>query len=156
MHNNENTTRVRSTHLSIPLPSVIALHDYIPTDNASPSFSRRNVFLRDSYKCQYCGREGLYSELTLDHVVPRSKGGKLCWKNVVTCCRSCNGRKGSLDSREAEKIGLKLMRAPREPDAWELNRVAGRRGNRNVEKTWKPYLMKGWGEESPPVPESES
>ena len=93
---------VRSPSFSMKLPSVIALKDYIkPLRN--PNFTRFNVFLRDKFSCQYCGSK---NELTFDHLLPRSKGGKTNWENVVTACSSCNVQKGG---RLLEKSGMKVQ-----------------------------------------------
>lgn len=70
---------IRTTSLEIPLPSVIALNEYVPVGHKSPAFTRRNVFLRDDYKCQYCRQRFHTNDLSLDHVVPRSTGGVLSW-----------------------------------------------------------------------------
>ena len=81
---------IRSPSFSMKLPSVIALKSYVkPISN--PNFTRFNVFLRDKFSCQYCGSN---KELTFDHLLPRSKGGKTDWDNVVTACSSCNVKKG--------------------------------------------------------------
>ena len=75
-------------------------------------FNRRNVFARDANRCQYCNRRFPTSELTLDHVVPRSRGGGTTWDNLVCACVACNSRKGGRSPREA---GLKLVRKPERP-----------------------------------------
>ena len=81
---------VRSPSLKMKLPSVIALKSYV-TPQSNPNFTRFNVFLRDKFSCQYCGSK---NELTFDHLLPRSRGGKTNWNNVVTACSSCNVQKG--------------------------------------------------------------
>ena len=96
---------VHSPSFSMKLPSVIALKSYIkPISN--PNFTRFNVFLRDKFSCQYCGSK---KELTFDHLLPRSKGGKTDWDNVVTACSSCNVKKGG---RLLNKSGMSLNQAP--------------------------------------------
>ena len=82
--------QIRSPSFSMKLPSVIALKSYI-RPQSNPNFTRFNVFLRDKFSCQYCGSK---NELTFDHLLPRSKGGKTDWDNVVTACSSCNVKKG--------------------------------------------------------------
>ena len=82
--------KIRSPSFSMKLPSVIALKSYI-RPQSNPNFTRFNVFLRDKFSCQYCGSK---DELTFDHLLPRSKGGKTNWDNVVTACSSCNVKKG--------------------------------------------------------------
>lgn len=72
-------TAVRAANLEIPLPSVIALTEYVKQGSTAPAFTRRNVFLRDEYRCQYCGEQFHTADLSLDHVVPRCRGGQLIW-----------------------------------------------------------------------------
>ena len=81
---------IRSPSFSMKLPSVIALKNFI-NPKSNPNFTRFNVFLRDKFKCQYCGSG---NELTFDHLLPRSRGGKTDWNNVVTACSDCNVKKG--------------------------------------------------------------
>jgi len=140
----ENVT-IRAAHLEIPLPSVIALNEYVPHFHQTPAFTKRNVFLRDEYRCQYCSNFFQTRDLSLDHVVPRCRGGRLHWKNAVTCCRRCNGRKGSLTVEDLRGVGMKLLREPRVPTQYELAAVAGRMLPRRVHSTWEPYLgMASW------------
>ena len=80
---------VRSPQLAIRLPSVISLKEYVPATRR-PAFTRFNVFLRDRFTCQYCGRWFPTHELTFDHVIPRCRGGRTSWDNVVTSCSACN------------------------------------------------------------------
>ncbi|GMI47903.1 hypothetical protein TrCOL_g4843 [Triparma columacea] len=139
--------KISSCSITVPLPSVIALHEYVAQDT-TPSFTRRNIFLRDNYRCQYCGVKGTYGELTLDHVVPRCKGGGLNWGNAVTACTRCNCLKGSLPLKEAEKkLGHNLRMQPRRPTKRELDRMASRRGGVRVHESWLQYLGNNWGEE---------
>ncbi|GMI07662.1 hypothetical protein TrRE_jg6260 [Triparma retinervis] len=139
--------KISSCSITVPLPSVIALHEYIAQDTI-PSFTRRNVFLRDNYRCQYCGVKGSYGELTLDHVIPRCKGGGLNWGNAVTACTRCNCLKGSLPLKEAEKkLGHNLLMKPRRPAKRELDRMASKRGGVRVHESWLQYLGSSWGEE---------
>ncbi|HEU5441023.1 MAG TPA: HNH endonuclease [Ktedonobacterales bacterium] len=70
--------------------------------------TRANILLRDEETCQYCGKHS--RELTLDHIIPRSKGGQSTWENLVACCRACNGRKGS---RSLKDVGMRLIRQPK-------------------------------------------
>ena len=80
---------VHSPSLTMRLPSVVSLKEYIPTARR-PAFTRFNVFLRDRFTCQYCGRRSPAEGLTFDHVVPKSRGGKTTWSNVVAACEPCN------------------------------------------------------------------
>jgi 5-methylcytosine-specific restriction endonuclease McrA len=101
---------LRSPSVSLECPSVIRLQYMIKRPSQRIQLSRRDVFARDNYTCQYCGKRT--HDLTLDHVVPRSKGGKHTWENVVSACRTCNHRKGH---QTVEQARMRLARAPREP-----------------------------------------
>ncbi|HRJ11664.1 MAG TPA: HNH endonuclease [Alphaproteobacteria bacterium] len=132
----EYDTEVHSPSFSMRLPSVIALKDYIPNERA-PAFTRFNVFLRDHFTCQYCGHRFPTHELTFDHVIPRTKGGRTNWLNVVTACSACNVRKAAKD---LYKCGMRLMNAPRQPSAFELQ-ANGRAFPPNfLHETWRDYL----------------
>lgn len=131
---------VRASNIKVPLPSVIALNDYVPQKMTKPAFTRRNVFLRDEYICQYCNNRFHTADLSLDHVVPRSMGGPLSWENAVTCCKKCNCRKGSTPLSEIRHKGMKLNRQPRCPTQMELAALSGRMVPKRVHPTWKPYL----------------
>mmetsp|Transcript_19875 Transcript_19875/g.48790 ORF Transcript_19875/g.48790 Transcript_19875/m.48790 type:complete len:332 (+) Transcript_19875:148-1143(+) len=133
-------TTVRAANLEIPLPSVIALTEYVKQTSTTPAFTRRNVFLRDEYRCQYCGEHFHTADLSLDHVVPRSKGGILSWDNAVTCCKKCNGKKGSTPVSGLSKIGMRLLNPPRPPTQMELAAKAARMVPKRVHPTWKPYI----------------
>lgn len=91
---------VRSPSREVRLPSVISLKRYIPMARR-PAFTRFNVFLRDRFSCQYCGFGAPTEELTFDHVVPRSRGGRTTWENVVAACMTCNRAKGDRLPRES-------------------------------------------------------
>lgn len=131
---------VKASNMKVPLPSVIALNDYVHQKEMKPSFTRRNVFLRDEYICQYCNNRFHTADLSLDHVVPRSQGGPLSWENIVTCCKTCNGKKGSTPLSEIGNKGMKLNRKPRCPTQRELAAISGRMVPKRVHPTWKPYL----------------
>lgn len=135
---------IRAASLEVPLPSVIALNEYVkPTGKKQrPAFTRRNVFLRDEYRCQYCNERFATNDLSIDHVVPRCQGGRLHWENAVTSCLSCNGRKGSLPVDELRSVGMRLLRKPSVPSQIQLASIASRmkpsRGA--VHPTWEPFL----------------
>eukprot|EP01082_Thalassiosira_pseudonana_P009187 g8193.t1 g8193 contig28:79576-81650(+) len=131
---------VRAVNLDMPVPSVIALKEYAHTGKARPAFTRRNVFLRDGYRCQYCSGLFRTSDLSLDHVEPRCFGGKLTWENTVTSCRKCNGRKGCLRPTEIHHIGMTLKSKPRCPSLYELAAEANKFVPRRVHPTWAPFL----------------
>jgi 5-methylcytosine-specific restriction endonuclease McrA len=102
---------IRSPSLLLPLPTVIRLMNYIKRSyGKGVAFSKKNVFLRDNFTCQYCGSHGV--DLTIDHIIPRSKGGMTCWENVVVACKHCNLRKGN---RSLDETDLHLLRRPKRP-----------------------------------------
>ena len=104
---------VRSSTTDWPMPSIVRLFNTVVNlFNRGVKFSRRNVYLRDRGTCQYCGRSVSTAEFTLDHVVPRCKGGRTTWENLVTSCARCNHRKGSRSVRDA---GLTLKTKPIKP-----------------------------------------
>jgi 5-methylcytosine-specific restriction endonuclease McrA len=104
---------VRSPSTAIRLPSVIRLQRLVrrPLPSATISFNKKNILRRDGHTCQYCGRNG-GERLTIDHVIPRSLGGRTVWENVVSACRGCNLRKGNRDPHGA---GMRLLRRPVRP-----------------------------------------
>jgi 5-methylcytosine-specific restriction endonuclease McrA len=97
----------------IRMPAVVRLLRFIRRKRPQVSFSRKNLFARDDNSCQYCGARRDSSELTYDHVVPRSLGGKTDWANIVTCCIDCNRKKGG---RTPEQAGMRLRRHPKRPE----------------------------------------
>ena len=109
----ETANRVlRSPSVSVGCPSVIRLHYAVRRPHSRVALSRREVFVRDGYTCQYCGKHT--RDLTLDHVIPRSLGGRDTWDNLVSACAQCNHRKGN---RTPEQARMRLVRPPREPSA---------------------------------------
>jgi len=92
--------KIHSPSCEMRLPSVIALKEYVPAARR-PAFTRFNVFLRDRFTCQYCSGDFATNELTFDHVIPKSRGGRTAWNNVVTACSTCNLLKGSRLPKES-------------------------------------------------------
>lgn len=104
-------TVLRTPNSTFAVPSVVRLKRYVKRPHRQRvAFNRRNVFRRDEHKCQYCGRRG--NDLTLDHVMPRSRGGPTSWENVVACCRSCNAKKRD---RTPDEAAMALGRRPYAP-----------------------------------------
>lgn len=132
----EYEQEVRSPSLAMRLPSVIALRDYIPSARM-PAFTRFNVFLRDSFTCQYCGQRRATPELTFDHVVPRARGGKTSWDNVVTACGPCNLRKGSKMPRDC---GMIPWHEPRRPTGYELQESGRHFPPNYLHQSWRDFL----------------
>jgi 5-methylcytosine-specific restriction endonuclease McrA len=108
----EGETCIRTVHLGIKVPEVILLRFYDRVPRREVPFSRRNIYRRDGYVCQYCrGRPGS-RELSIDHIVPKSRGGKTTWQNCVLACTDCNARKAN---RTLDAAGMRLIRPPRRP-----------------------------------------
>jgi len=124
---------IRSPSFSMKLPSVIALRSFI-RPQSNPNFTRFNVFLRDKFACQYCGSG---NELTFDHLLPRSKGGKTDWDNVVTACSDCNVKKGG---RLYEKSGMNLNQKPYQPTTEDLHKNGKNFPPNFLHKSWIDYL----------------
>ncbi len=135
---------VRSPSTEIRLPSVISLKNYM-TPAVRPAFTRFNVFLRDLFACQYCGGRFAVPNLTFEHVMPRSRGGKTTWENVVTACGECNLEKANRTPAEA---GMRLLREVHRPSNWEL-RENGRAFPPNyLHESWRDFLY--WDTELDP------
>ncbi len=134
----EERTRnqIHSTTLAVTLPSVIRLLEYRRIPRQTRSLSRKNVLLRDRYTCQYCGRTGSAGDLTMDHVIPRSRGGTSTWENLVASCIECNNLKGN---RTPEEANMKLARAPR-PFTMHTSRHIMRLLGRGDDQ-WRKYLF---------------
>lgn len=109
---NDHDDWIRAVNFDIQVPRIVRLLRYDRLPRNSVKFNRRNVFLRDEHRCQYCGRRYTSARLSLDHVLPRSRGGPDTWENVVCACLSCNVRKGGRTPTEA---GMKLIRPPIKP-----------------------------------------
>jgi len=120
----------------INLPSVIALKEYVP-QNRNPAFTRFNVFLRDRFSCQYCGNGFSASDLTFDHVVPRSKGGRTNWTNVVAACSPCNLRKGN---KLPGQCNMHPLLRPSAPNMWQLQENGRAFPPNYLHESWRDYL----------------
>src|SRR5215469_1440680 len=103
---------IRTVHFEIQVPRVIRLLTYDRLPRQRVKFNRRNIFARDGNRCQYCGRRFAMSELSLDHILPRSRGGRATWENIVCACVRCNVRKGGRTPRQAH---MSLVRKPEKP-----------------------------------------
>lgn len=127
---------VHSARHHIKLPSVIRLLEYRRIPQQTRALSRKNILMRDRYTCQYCHKCPPAVELTLDHVIPRSRHGDSSWENLVACCYSCNNRKGN---RTPEEAGMKLLRTPR-PFSLHTNRHLMRLLGKSDDQ-WRKYLF---------------
>lgn len=126
---------VRSPSRGYALPAVIRLRQYLRRVPRILPYSRRNVLVRDDGICQYCERRPKLAKLTVDHVLPRSRGGGSSWENVVACCGPCNSRKGDRTPSEAR---MKLLRPPVRPGLLRQGRLALRMPE--VPEEWRLYL----------------
>jgi 5-methylcytosine-specific restriction endonuclease McrA len=122
-------------------PSVIRLQHFVRRPMPQPRLTRREIFARDGNHCQYCGRR---SELTLDHVVPRHRGGPHTWENLVTACRSCNHRKGG---RTPDEASMTLTRRPRRPSSHPAELFAL---HLQRYQEWTPFIT-GWRRDPSPA-----
>ncbi len=123
--------KFRSVKEDFHFPSIIRLYQYVQFPYKKVALTRENIYRRDGGRCVYCGSR---HALTLDHLVPRSKGGRSSWDNLLTACRKCNAQKGDLTPEEA---GLELTIRPFRPSfIMYLSRFSGK-----VYEEWKPYLF---------------
>ena len=125
---------VRTVSFWIRVPRIIRLLFYDRLPRRTVKFNRRNIFARDGTRCQYCGRRFPTSELSLDHVVPRHRGGGATWENIVCACTECNVRKGG---RLPEEAGMRLVRRPEKPTRPPLMHV--RVGNPKY-RSWRFFV----------------
>jgi len=132
---------VRSPSVEIKIPAVIVFKkSFMGNKRNSVRFSRKNVWIRDEGKCQYCHVHVSLSTFTIDHVIPKKLGGKTIWDNVVACCYSCNQKKGDKSLKEA---GFKLFKVPRKPFKLPyLQEITDGQYNleKNIPQEWKFYL----------------
>lgn len=133
-----NEDWLRSVNFEVQVPRVIRLLFYERVPNQTVRFNRRNLFARDNNSCQYCGKRFSTSELSLDHVVPRSRGGDTSWENIVCACIACNVRKGGRTPQEAH---MALVRKPTKPKRSPL--VTLKLGNPKYE-SWKSFLSNAY------------
>lgn len=130
--------RIQSATMTISVPEVIVLTNFNGRFSKEVRFSRRNIFERDENCCQYCGRKFDRAELTLDHVVPRSRGGTSTWTNIVLACMKCNMRKGD---KLVGETHMKLLRKPIKPQ-W-ATRVGVKLG-RVRKPSWERFLEEAY------------
>lgn len=127
---------VHSPSQEMKLPSVVVLKEYIPQARR-PAFTRFNVFLRDGFACQYCAERKPAKELTFDHLIPRSRGGRTTWENIITACRPCNTKKGSRLMHEC-KMFPQLK--PVQPTIYELQARGKQFPPNFLHESWGDYL----------------
>jgi 5-methylcytosine-specific restriction endonuclease McrA len=123
---------VHSVSTELPLPSVLRLDRYVRVPNRRILLTRKNILKRDRFQCQYCGARG--KPLTVDHVIPKERGGKETWENLVAACVECNTRKGN---RTPEEANMPLLKVPKKPNY--LHFIQNFHGT--IDDRWKPYLF---------------
>jgi 5-methylcytosine-specific restriction endonuclease McrA len=126
---------IHSVKLAMRVPKIIVLAFYDRLPRKEVKFTRHNVFLRDKFTCQYCGTAFAETELNLDHVMPRDKGGKTTWENIVTSCIRCNTRKAN---KLAHEVNMKLVRTPKIP-RWRP--MFGMRSDMVTDESWQQFLQ---------------
>jgi 5-methylcytosine-specific restriction endonuclease McrA len=124
---------IRTSKINVPVPSVIRLMSYRRIPRQNRSMSRKGILLRDGSTCQYCRSTLPAKDLTLDHVIPRSRGGESTWENLVACCFPCNNRKGNRTPQEA---GMALAKQPRPITIHARHRLMT-----GDESTWERYMF---------------
>ena len=124
--------QVRSINLSIFIPSVIRLKDYVKFNKKRIPLSRKNILKRDNYICQYCDSKSNF--MTIDHIVPKDKGGRDLWENLVAACVSCNTKKGNKMLKDS---GMLLNKKPKAPSL--LFNIQNNLSN--SQDSWRPYLF---------------
>ena len=122
---------VHSPSIALPLPSVVKLAKFVRVRGNNIILSRKNILKRDQHRCQYCGRRSV--PMTVDHVLPKERGGRDTWENLVCCCHPCNRKKGNRTPAEAQ---MPLLGRPRKP-----NRIHYiRQFIKKEQQAWRPYL----------------
>src|SRR5262249_16686376 len=125
---------VRTSRAEIQAPRIIRLLGYDRLLRQTVKFNRRNIFARDNNQCQFCGKKFPTSELSLDHVTPRSQGGQTPWENIVCACVACNVKKGGRTPREAH---MALIRKPEKP---KRSPMLNLKLTSNKYQSWKSFL----------------
>lgn len=125
---------VQTPRFEVLVPRIIRLLNYDRVPRREVKFSRKNILSRDSYRCQYCGKRLAATALSIDHVVPKSRGGRSAWTNVVAACARCNTRKGDATPHEA---GMKLLKVPAVPTR---NPMGPDRIERERHRIWNIFL----------------
>lgn len=131
----EHNREIHSVSFAIKLPAVIRLLRFVRRPKTPVKFSRQNIYIRDNYKCQYCGSKLPPTELTWDHVLPRARGGNTEWKNIVTCCIDCNRRKGG---RFPSEVSMKLIKKPGRPEWLPILKIT--LSFKHMPQTWRDYI----------------
>jgi 5-methylcytosine-specific restriction endonuclease McrA len=127
---------LRSVSCAIPAPSVVRLLHFVHIPYKRKLASKNNILIRDRYICQYCGKPLKSQEVTLDHILPKSRGGQSSWENLAACCPRCNVKKGS---KLPEEAGLTLIKDPRNGSSFHFLHLLRHYGS--VDEKWRKYLF---------------
>ena len=131
----EYDAEVRATRIHVRVPAVVRLRKAFRRHAKPVKFSRVNIYARDKHRCQYCGKRCKIDQLTYDHVLPRSRGGRTSWENIVSCCYTCNAHKANRTPAEAK---MKLLSTPARP-TW-MPAVQIRVSTSSVPDAWRDYV----------------
>lgn len=134
----EYSETVSSPSVTINLPAVVRLKRALPSKKKSPKFSRLGVYTRDKWTCSYCGKKFTFSELTYDHLTPRSRGGRTEWNNIVSACEPCNSRKGN---KTCDEASMWPRVEPYEPKSLPLS-PSPIDVSHEIQPEWLPWLKK--------------
>jgi 5-methylcytosine-specific restriction endonuclease McrA len=132
-HSRDRT--IKTVGRELPMPSVVRVLRVFRRDRQRVKFSRLNIYARDRWTCQFCGQVLPSEDLTFDHVMPRSRGGKTTWENIVTCCVPCNAEKAN---RTPDQAGMALIRRPTKP-RWLPYATSKAMDRGQVPEEWLPY-----------------
>lgn len=136
----ESEPHIKTNLLKIRVPEVIVLGKYGDIPDRKLAFSRANIYKRDRYTCQYCGKRPDTEDLTIEHIVPRCRGGQSTWTNCVLACWTCNTKKAD---RTLAESGMKLISKPIKPD-WSPRLVLGNIHRKNTPKNWEKFLNEAY------------
>lgn len=134
----EYSEHIRTPSIKMRIPAVVKYRKLIKPKYRALKFSRTNIYARDNFCCQYCTRKLTQSKLTLDHVIPKSRGGPSSWINCVACCIDCNVRKADRTPKEAS---MKLLHEPRQPNQTEAFALALKLKTTTIPEAWKNYSL---------------
>lgn len=134
----EYDQNIRTPSIKMKIPAVVKYKKLIKPKYRALKFSRINIYARDNFICQYCVRRFIRTKLTLDHVIPKSRGGPSSWINCVTCCEECNVRKADKTPKEAN---MRLIAEPRQPSQTEAVALAMKLKTITIPDVWKNYSL---------------
>ncbi len=130
---------IRSVSFTMQMPAVVKVKAWVKSNQKSLRFNKTNIFLRDKGRCMYCSDRISHRKATYDHVIPRAKGGKTVWENIVTCCQPCNKRK---DCRTPEEANMVLTAKPVKPTHLSLDLIFRIRYHHQMPDEWRKYILK--------------